>query len=337
MIRRSKRTRNFTTVDNAVISDTRLSWGASGLLIYLLSMPDNWVANRDHLASLGKGGRDNVATLLRELTTTGYLVREKHRDDKGRISYFTTIYDTPKPNPLTDNPLTDNPLTDNPLTDNPLTDNPSLINTNQTIPYETNTDVTKPPTPKPQNEIVLEPVVVGGGDASQEGGTLFPEGFWSADSWEVGDLCQKFKITYPEDWNRELAILKGTITHPENYRRTVILRLLRQKATKQATQAQEGQSRRVVRVSDTKPVTKENSAALLKEQNRMLEIARASPDWEAIRTRAESQMPAVARKATPTGNVYKNSLACYTRESVKQWHDAGQTIPAIWKEGHHGC
>lgn len=86
MIRRSpSQTRgNFTTLSNATLCDTRLSWEARGLLAYLLSKPDNWVVNVKHLVSESSAaGRDKVYSILKELETYGYLTQERSRDESG--------------------------------------------------------------------------------------------------------------------------------------------------------------------------------------------------------------------------------------------------------------
>ena len=39
---RQKRKKRFSIIDNRVIEDKRLTWGARGLLEYMLSKPDDW-------------------------------------------------------------------------------------------------------------------------------------------------------------------------------------------------------------------------------------------------------------------------------------------------------
>ena len=96
MIVRSPRpSGNFTVLHNATIRDPRLSWKARGILVYLLSLPDNWRTSAEDLARHAPDGRDSIRAGLRELETWGYLRRVKQRDDTGRVRTITTVYDRP--------------------------------------------------------------------------------------------------------------------------------------------------------------------------------------------------------------------------------------------------
>jgi hypothetical protein len=116
IIRREKRAKNFTVIDNDIINDSRLDWRDLGLLIYLLSKPDDWEVCTAHLIKVRKSGRDAVHNSLKNLCEIGYASR--------------------KPNPhggwvwtITENPNTEIPNTENPNTEIPNTENPHLINT----------------------------------------------------------------------------------------------------------------------------------------------------------------------------------------------------------------
>jgi len=39
---RIKKTKNYSVISNQIASDPNISWGAKGLLFYLLTRPDNW-------------------------------------------------------------------------------------------------------------------------------------------------------------------------------------------------------------------------------------------------------------------------------------------------------
>ena len=97
MIVRSRRpSTHFTVLSNDIIRDRRLSWRARGILIYLLSQPDNWKTTAAHLTAVGQEGRDAVRIALGELETVGYLIRQKHQDERGRWSTATYVYDCPQ-------------------------------------------------------------------------------------------------------------------------------------------------------------------------------------------------------------------------------------------------
>ena len=105
MIRRSpSQTRgSFTTLSNATLCDTRLSWEARGLLAYLLSKPDNWVVNVKHLMNESpSAGRDKIYSMLKELEALGYLTQERHRDESGHWAETErVVHEIPVGNPDT--------------------------------------------------------------------------------------------------------------------------------------------------------------------------------------------------------------------------------------------
>jgi len=71
----------WVSVDRRTVEDSRLSWKARGLLVYLLSKPHNWVVYTAELTNASPGGRDAVLTGLRELELFGYIVRKRLHDE----------------------------------------------------------------------------------------------------------------------------------------------------------------------------------------------------------------------------------------------------------------
>lgn len=94
MIKRAKKQGNFTTVYNEFIVDTRLSARAKGVMIWLLSKPDDWVVNKKHLYSQFKEGRDAIWKAFLELVELGYIipVEEVARKESGRFNKRSTGY-----------------------------------------------------------------------------------------------------------------------------------------------------------------------------------------------------------------------------------------------------
>jgi len=87
IVRRAARPRQFHITDHRVIEDPELSWEALGLLVYLLSRPDDWVINVRHLSRLGRGAsRDKIYRILRELSGAGYAHERVIRQDDGRFA-----------------------------------------------------------------------------------------------------------------------------------------------------------------------------------------------------------------------------------------------------------
>ena len=76
----------YTVIHNALLEDDRLSWGAKGLLAYLLSKPDGWQINQAHVENIGTAGRYKVRKLFSELYASGYLEQRQTRDVKGFIT-----------------------------------------------------------------------------------------------------------------------------------------------------------------------------------------------------------------------------------------------------------
>jgi len=108
MIRRAPRpTHSFVIVRNEVARDERISYRARGLLIAILSRPDNWTIRAEQLASESSvEGRDAVRTALKELQAAGYLVSNKVRNSDGQIQWESVVYDSPQ---SAESPETENP------------------------------------------------------------------------------------------------------------------------------------------------------------------------------------------------------------------------------------
>ena len=97
MIIRAERKEKFTVVSNAALEDTRLSFRAKGILVFILSKPDRWQVSERHLAEQGPDGRSAVASALTELEEAGYLRRTRSREADGTFSWQSMIFDEPQP------------------------------------------------------------------------------------------------------------------------------------------------------------------------------------------------------------------------------------------------
>ncbi len=76
----------FTAIDNAAVKDDGLSLKALGLLVKLLSFPDDWEFSENGLEkAFEKDGRTSIRSGLKELESAGYLTRKRVRDEKGHI------------------------------------------------------------------------------------------------------------------------------------------------------------------------------------------------------------------------------------------------------------
>lgn len=113
---RVQKNSNYSVLSNEPFTDAALSWKAKGLLAFLLTRPDNWQVNVEHLRKCSTDGRDSVYSALKELMTSRYIVREMRRDEKGRAGGFVyTISETKFPeSPFTESPFPEKPLTEKP-------------------------------------------------------------------------------------------------------------------------------------------------------------------------------------------------------------------------------
>lgn len=149
-IRRQARPETYTIVNNKVFQDGVLSYQAMGMLAYLLSKPDHWEVNIEHLIGVTKGtakktGRDGIYAILKELILAGYVDRKK--TSEGKTEYI--VHDEPitaNPDkgemPNTANPdKGKQPNPEKPDPGKPDPANTTLVNTDPLV----NTDGKKPP------------------------------------------------------------------------------------------------------------------------------------------------------------------------------------------------
>jgi len=115
---RSVHNKNYTSVNNFICKDNRLSWKAKGIWLYAFSRPDDWVFYTSDLEKHATDGRDSVRRGLRELEEYGYLRRVQKRDADGSFTsiewhFFETPQELKNSLPETDFPSTDKASPDN--------------------------------------------------------------------------------------------------------------------------------------------------------------------------------------------------------------------------------
>jgi hypothetical protein len=94
-IERIPKERNFTVLDNHLLTEKQLSWEARGLLCYLLSKPDDWQVRLYDLVRRGPAGEHKIRRILRELEDAGHLRRRRFRRSDGRFEWITMVYERP--------------------------------------------------------------------------------------------------------------------------------------------------------------------------------------------------------------------------------------------------
>jgi len=183
---RTKKNKNYTTISNIVLNDVALTWKAKGLAAYLLSKPDDWRISREHLAKQSEDGISAVRSALQELEKFGYLVREKSRNEHGKIEWEYVLLEEPQnreplkekggvrkkkgAKPLADfqpmvpsadfPPVEKSPVENPPVEKSPV-ENRTLLNTDQPMTDQPITESSSrargQPTIKPQNDDDDEP------------------------------------------------------------------------------------------------------------------------------------------------------------------------------------
>lgn len=120
MIVRSPRpSSHFTILNNSLINDPRLSFRAMGILVYILSKPDNWRTSVQQLSksrqnadsgSVRGSGAKAVRSALSELTEAGYVRTERTHKVNGEWTFRYLVSDRPliEREPWPDNPDTVN-------------------------------------------------------------------------------------------------------------------------------------------------------------------------------------------------------------------------------------
>ena len=167
---RVEHSKDYTVISNLAIRDVRLSLRARGLHHLLLSYPNGWKINIDHLTGESQiEGREAIATALGELEKLGYLTRTQKRIGGKFSGYESVIRELPIKNPpqpkgrrnkkKQESPETAQPETAQPETAQPETAQPEAANPvdikylfNKVINQELSSEeVSIPPNPQSQN------------------------------------------------------------------------------------------------------------------------------------------------------------------------------------------
>ena len=170
---RVEHSKDYTIISNSAIRDNRLSLKSRGLHHLLLSYPNGWEINIDHLSGQSeKDGKDAIASALKELEQIGYLARTQIREKGKIVGYQSVIRELPIDNPpqpkgrrskkkkqdepQLENPDTAKPQLENPDTAKPDRENPQLENPQPENPSHikyvldqlSNQEISIPPNPQ---------------------------------------------------------------------------------------------------------------------------------------------------------------------------------------------
>ena len=75
----------YVIVNKGFVYDPELSAKAKGILLYLLSRPDDWQVYESEVIKHFKDGRDSIRAGITELQLSGYITRTRMRDTHGRM------------------------------------------------------------------------------------------------------------------------------------------------------------------------------------------------------------------------------------------------------------
>lgn len=87
---------HYTVIRDKTIRDSRLSFKARGLLVYLLSLPDDTLLDRELLRAAGTDGAFAIRTALQELTGHGYIEHKLVQDKYGKWRTEAIVRERPK-------------------------------------------------------------------------------------------------------------------------------------------------------------------------------------------------------------------------------------------------
>ena len=117
---------NFTTVDNGFVKNEKLSWKAKGILLYLVSLPEDWVLNQNELKNHSTDGLSSLRAGLEELKANGYLRISQMKNEAGKFA--GTKYEIDEFGLII--PDCEKPKCENLKSEKPKSENRKLLNTN---------------------------------------------------------------------------------------------------------------------------------------------------------------------------------------------------------------
>jgi len=92
-----KESGNFVTIHKGFITDDRLSAKAKGILLYLLSRPDDWQIYTLEVVKHMNDGQKSINSGINELIKVGYVERSRKRKANGDFNgYDYVVYEKPK-------------------------------------------------------------------------------------------------------------------------------------------------------------------------------------------------------------------------------------------------
>lgn len=160
---RIEKTKDYTVMANHHLRNKALSLKAKGLLSLMLSLPEDWDYTVKGLAYICKDGIDSINGAIKELEATGYMHRQRVRNDRGQLTTVEyTIREYPKVADNSDTPIEVEPTQEKPIRENPIQATPIqeehdqlntyLLKTNKSKKDLLNADTSNPYQSYPSSE-----------------------------------------------------------------------------------------------------------------------------------------------------------------------------------------
>jgi hypothetical protein len=93
----------FAQVHKYLINDKSISFKAKGIMLYLLSKPDDWQVYETDIRNHATDGQTSVSSGIEELMEAKYLERSRIRNEKGHFKgYEYKVYEVPYDSKLTE-------------------------------------------------------------------------------------------------------------------------------------------------------------------------------------------------------------------------------------------
>ncbi len=94
---RVQHNRNYTVINNTIVTDNRLSWKAKGIWLYAFAQRDDWKFYKSDLLKQSKDSDTSLDSGLKELENCGYLIRVRKRNEKGQLGEsIWTFFEVPQ-------------------------------------------------------------------------------------------------------------------------------------------------------------------------------------------------------------------------------------------------
>jgi hypothetical protein len=133
LIKKAKFDSSFVQIPNALAQNPNLSAKEKGIMLLLLSLPDDWIVYKTQIQKYFTDGRDGIITGFDGLIEKGYIKTERVNDaTTGHIGFNYIV-----------SPFPEKPETEIPVPANPLTEKPKPVNPELRKKDSTKTDLTK--------------------------------------------------------------------------------------------------------------------------------------------------------------------------------------------------